>query len=161
MKNELLLAYGVSCLVALSACESSEPLRETAYFEGLGFEKSLQYVRSCTDEKKALLAKQDAEGLDRFAKSSRGKNCRTGFDYASKQEAELVRSKATLLQAATTEDELNQAQNRISGETDARWGDTFKVFPDWKPTEINNAYYSLGRTSSTRLSEIMISKMRR
>lgn len=146
---------------AITACESSEPLRDIAYFEGLGFEKSFQYVQACTEEKKALLAKQDAEGLDKFAKSTRGKNCRTGFDYSAKKEAEALRGKASQLKASNTEEEIKQAQNSISKETDARWGEIFKVFPDWKSSDLNSAYLYVARTASTRLSEIMISNMRR
>jgi hypothetical protein len=154
-----ILVLGLACLVTLSACDSAEPLRDSAYFEGLGFEKTFQYLQSCADEKNALLAKQDAEGLDRFAKSSKGINCRTSFNYAAKREAEAVLAKAKLLRTANSEEELKQARGSIESDVNARWGNILKTFHDWKSPELSYAYFSLGQISSSRLSDIMIAKI--
>lgn len=159
MRHSGILVLGLACLVSLSACDSTEPLRDSAYFEGLGFDKTFQYLQSCADNKNALLAKQDAEGLDRFTKSSKGINCRTSFDYAAKQEAEAVLAKAKLLRTANSVDELKKAQATIESDLEARWGNIFKTFKDWKSKELNHAYFMMGQISSSRHSDIMLSKM--
>ncbi len=146
-------------LFALSACDSSEPLRDPAYFEGLGFEKTLEFVRACAAEKKSLVDKGDAEGLDSFAKSSHGKNCHTGFDYAVKQEAELVSGKAKLFAGANTEDEIKGIKKAIADETDGRWGETFKVFKDWKISDLNTAYFFVDQAAGSRQTKIMLERM--
>jgi hypothetical protein len=146
-------------LVALSACDSSEPLRDPAYFEGLGFEKTLEFVRTCAAEKKSLVDKSDAEGLDSFAKSSHGKNCHTGFDYAVKQEAELVSGKAKLFASANSEEEIKQLKKTIYDGTGSRLGDALVIFKDWKTSDLSRAYFFADQAAGSRQTKIMIEKM--
>lgn len=152
---------GVISVLAFSACSTDEPVRETAYFEGLGFEKTLEYIISCREEKRSLLASKDAEGLDRFAKSSKAKNCLTGLKYAQQEEAKIILSKAKILNSASSVQDLKREEKAIADDHHARWGDTFTVFPDWKKSApaIAGAFYEVGATSSRRHSRIMIGGM--
>jgi len=59
-----------------------------AYFQGLGGEKADDYLKACVALKKPLSVQQDADGLDRFAKSVRATNCQTALRFAADIESQ-------------------------------------------------------------------------
>lgn len=165
MKAKLICVSSIAiALILLGGCDKPEPIRDIAYFEGLGFEKTLDYVKLCRDEKVRLQEKKDAEGLDRFAKSARATNCRTGFKYATGIEAEIINKKAATLHEATSHEALKTLQAQISRDVDSRWGDIPEVFKEWAKHDgaaMSYAFWNLSRIASSRSARLHISSMGR
>ncbi len=149
--------------VLLSACDSVEPPRSIEYFEGLGYEKSSEYLSSCTDQKKALIEKNDAEGLDKFAKSTRSPNCRHAIQYVLKQDAKQLMERAKDFKGVGSVNEVKNMLDKINGETNAKIK-ALDVFTDWikeDGKEIAYAHWVVNNSAQSVITRLQISQIGR
>ncbi len=122
-KSTLRLCAIAVTSVLFAGCTKTEPVRDIAYFQGLGLDKTLDTLRSCQAEKKALMNKKDAEGLDQLAKSPHYTNCRTAFKFATGEEAKNVDTTTSAIDAASTAEDVKQLQEKVVADINARWHD--------------------------------------
>lgn len=135
MKSSLSsLALLIALLQGLAACGSTEKPLTLAYFQGLGPENTSVYLKECVAQKKPLLERKDAAGLDQFAQSVRAGNCRMAFQYAAEAGGQALMAQSARFEQATTAAEADGIRAQLQRDFDAQWGDLVSTFPEWKET---------------------------
>lgn len=146
-----------TCVILLG-CNKAEPVRDIAYYQGLGSEKSIESLRACAEKKKTLLEKKDAEGLDQFAKSTQNVNCRTAFRYVMLEEAKLITARAAELQKMNTRDEVRKLRETLHAEFEARMVGLVPMIEEWNEEAVPFALAirEFDRQVANRISRIDI-----
>jgi len=133
MNNPIQRMSATAVLAALiSACGTSEQVLDITYFQGLGVAKTSDYLKACVAEKKPLLERHDAAGLDRFAKSARAANCLTAFKFAVDEEDKTLGTQRKAFETATSQEALKTARDTIHQDFESRWNEIITTFPEWK-----------------------------
>lgn len=118
--------------ILLGACAQTEQPLDIAYFQGLGGQKTDDYLKACVALKKPLLVKQDADSLDRFAKSVRAINCQTALRFAVDIESKNLAVRSRELDAAQDHRALKAVHEKIRHDFAEKWKDITSTFPEWK-----------------------------
>lgn len=129
--SDLNTCISACALLVLVGCDNAEPIRDIAYFQGIGLEKTLAQLKTCGSQKKALLEKKDAEGLDRYAKSRQLTNCHTGFKFAASEEAKNLSSRIGEFKNVRSQEEVKALKQKILGDVEARWDGIQPLANDW------------------------------
>ncbi|RJG02641.1 hypothetical protein [Noviherbaspirillum sedimenti] len=160
MSKNRKIKLGVSAFAfaLLLGCDKAEPVRDIAYYQGLGFEKSLESLRACVQKKKALLEKKDAEGLDQFAKSTQNINCRTAFRFVIKEAAQSLSVRAQEIQKMNTQDEVKILRDKIHADMETKLSGIDSVVEDWQSDAmpLGLAIRDLNQKAANRISRIDI-----
>lgn len=158
-KTKLKICIAFAMLAFIFGCNKTEPIRSLAYFQGLGLEKTFAVLQSCADEKKSLLDKKNAEGLDQFAKSSQFANCRVAFKFAASEYGKNILLKANDFKNATTQVEVENLKKKIEAEFEAKWKGIHPMIRDYENNDIQPLSYALvvvDQTAANRSSRIDI-----
>ena len=122
----------VGLLLGLAACSPQEESLTTAYFQGLGPDKTALYLKECVAQKKPLLERKDAAGLNQFAKSVRAGNCLTAYQYAAEEGGKALMAKSVVFGQVTTVAEAKGIWDQFKNDVSAQWDEPHATFPEWK-----------------------------
>jgi len=125
----------VGLLLGLAACSPQEESLTTAYFQGLGPDKTALYLKECVAQKKPLLERKDAAGLNQFAKSVRAGNCLTAYQYAAEEGGKALMAKSVVFGQVTTVAEAKGIWDQFKNDVSAQWDEPHATFPEWKGAE--------------------------
>lgn len=125
----------VGLVLGLAACSPQEESLTTAYFQGLGPNNAALYLKQCVAQKKPLLERKDAAGLNQFAKSVRAGNCLTAYQYAAEEGGKALMAKSAVFGQATTVSEAKGIWEQMKKDVSAQWDEPHVTFPEWKEAE--------------------------
>lgn len=118
--------------LGLTACSLQEESLTIAYFQGIGPDKTVLYLKECVAQKKPLLERKDAAGLNQFAKSVRASNCLTAYKYAAEEGGKALLVQSALFGQVTTVAESKGIWEQMKKDIGAQWDEFDSTFPEWK-----------------------------
>lgn len=119
-------------VIGLTACSPQEESLTIAYFQGLSPDKTALYLKECVAQKKALLDRKDAAGLNQFAKSVRAGNCLTAYKYTAEEGGKTLIAQSALFGKATTVAESKGIWEQMKKDISGQWDEVDSTFPEWK-----------------------------